>query len=158
MDRIVTYSGPYPYVDGLILNATNRIGRLQVEHAERAVGESGYTLRRLVRLWMNMFFNFSVMPLRLASVLGAVLCVTGLAMLVEVLIERYFFGATQIGWASLMSAISIFSGAQLLILGVLGEYVGRAYMTVSRKPQSLVREVAAHRPVHQLIRERRMLS
>lgn len=151
LDRIITYTGPYPYVDGLILGATNRIERLQVAHARRAVGHSGYTMRRLVRLWMNMFFNFSIMPLRLASVLGALLCVVGLLLLAIVLIEHYSSGVQQVGWGSLMAAVSIFSGSQLLILGVLGEYVGRAYMTVSRKPQSLVRDVATHHPKRNLL-------
>jgi len=146
VERVTDYNGPYPYVDGLILGATNRIARLQVEHAERADGQSGYTLRRLVRLWMNMFFNFSVMPLRAASVLGAILCLVGLVLLSIVLIEHFFSGVQQVGWGSLMAAVSIFSGSQLLILGVLGEYVGRAYMTVSRKPQSVVREVTTHLP------------
>ena len=77
-------------MDGLILGATNRIERLQVAHAKRAVGHSGYTMRRLGRLWMNMFFNFSVMPLRVASILGAVLCVVGLVLLATVLIEHFF--------------------------------------------------------------------
>lgn len=149
--RVCRYTGPYPYVDGLILGATNRIERLQVEHARRNEGQSGYTLRKLVRLWMNMFFNFSVMPLRLASVLGALLCIAGLVMLVVVLAEHFFSRVQQIGWGSLMAAVSIFSGSQLLILGVLGEYVGRAYMTVSRKPQSLVREVTSHEPEQALI-------
>jgi undecaprenyl-phosphate 4-deoxy-4-formamido-L-arabinose transferase len=146
VDRITAYTGPYPYVDGLILGATNRIERLKVAHVHRKAGQSGYTLRRLARLWMNMFFNFSVMPLRLASVLGAVLCVVGLVLLISVLIEHFFTNVKSVGWGSLMAAVAIFSGSQLLILGVLGEYVGRAYMTVSRKPQSLVRDVAVHQP------------
>lgn len=150
-DRITAYTGPYPYVDGLILGATNRIARLKVAHSRRKVGHSGYTMRRLIRLWMNMFFNFSVMPLRFASVLGALLCIAGLVVLVTVLIEHYFSDIKSVGWGSLMAAVSIFSGSQLLILGVLGEYVGRAYMTVSRKPQSLVRDVTTHQPTEVLI-------
>ncbi len=144
--RIVAYRGPFPYIDGLILGATNRIGRLLVEHSERADGESGYTLRRLVRLWMNMFFNFSIMPLRLASVLGMVLCGFGMLMVCMVVAEHFLSGPQQRGWASLMAAISIFSGSQLLILGLLGEYVGRAYMTLAGKPQSVVRENVRHVP------------
>ena len=146
VERLVRYSGPYPYVDGLILGATNRIQRLLVEHRPRHDGQSGYTLRRLVRLWSNMFFNFSVMPLRLASALGVGLCLLGSLLLLEVIIERFIFGVPQVGWSSLMAAILFFSGSQLLILGVLGEYVGRAFMTVSGKPQSLVREVLRHVP------------
>jgi glycosyltransferase involved in cell wall biosynthesis len=155
VERIIGYTGPYPYIDGLILGATNRIERLQVKHRERIEGRSGYTFRKLVRLWTNMFFNFSVMPLRFASVLGSMLCLAGFFLLALVLIEYYANGVKQVGWGSLMAAVSIFSGSQLLILGVLGEYVGRAYMTVSRKPQSLVRDIASFdpRPVPDLVAE-----
>lgn len=146
VERITQYRGPYPYVDGLILGATNRIDRLLVDHAERDDGASGYTMRKLVRLWMNMFFNFSVMPLRVASVLGGVLCAFGVAMLISVLVEHYLLDRPTPGWSSLMAVVSIFSGAQLLILGLIGEYLGRAYMTVSGKPQSLVRKVVVHQP------------
>ncbi len=144
--RIVRYEGPFPYIDGLILGATNRIERLLVAHASRADGQSGYTLRKLVRLWMNMFFNFSIMPLRLASVLGVGLCGFGVLMVGVVVAEYYLSGPQQRGWASLMAAVAMFSGSQLLILGLLGEYVGRAYLTVSGKPQSLVRETWRHCP------------
>ena len=139
VEDITKYTGPYPYVDGLILGATQRIETLLVEHEERVAGESGYTLRKLVRLWMNMFFNFSIMPLRLSSLLGAALCLTGLLALVAVLVELVVFGIRAPGWASLMAGTFVFSGAQLIMLGVIGEYVGRAFMTVSGKPQSLVR-------------------
>ena len=146
IDRIIQYRGPYPYIDGLILGATNRIERLLVRHEPRGRGRSGYTLRKLVRLWLNMFFNFSIMPLRVASLMGALLCVIGLILLTIAVVEALFFKVPQVGWSSLMAAISLFSGSQLLILGVIGEYVGRAYMTVSGKPQSLVRVVTEHRP------------
>lgn len=142
--RIVTYRGPYPYIDGLILGATNRIATLEVEHAERVGGRSGYTPRKLVRLALSLLFDFSVMPLRLASVLGVMLCVLGALILVEVVIETIFVGQRQLGWGSLMGALAVFSGAQLLMLGIIGEYVGRAFLTVSGKPQSLVRTVIQH--------------
>ncbi|TLD70503.1 glycosyltransferase family 2 protein [Phragmitibacter flavus] len=139
VQRVIAYTGPFPYIDGLILGATNRIEELTVAHDERADGSSGYTLRKLVRLWMNMFFNFSIMPLRMASVMGAVLVVFGMVMLLVVFLEHFFSRPQTQGWSSLMAAISIFSGGQLMMLGVIGEYVGRAFMTVSGKPQSIVR-------------------
>jgi glycosyltransferase involved in cell wall biosynthesis len=146
LERLVIYTGPYPYIDGLILGATNRIDSIAVDHHERSDGQSGYTLRKLVRLWMNMFFNFSIMPLRLASALGLILSVIGMLFLLTVLIERFFFDIRALGWASLMAAITIFSGAQLLILGLLGEYLGRTYMTLSGKPQALIRRTLHHHP------------
>ncbi len=142
--RIVTYRGPYPYVDGLILGATNRIAVLEVVHAERQGGRSGYTLRKLIRLAMSLLFDFSVMPLRIASVLGVLLCVLGALILAEVVLETIFVGQRQIGWGSLMGALAVFSGAQLLMLGLIGEYVGRAFLTVSGKPQALVRTLTTH--------------
>jgi glycosyltransferase involved in cell wall biosynthesis len=146
VDRLTDCRVPFPYIDGQILNATNKIGRLQVQHEARADGRSGYTLRKLVRLWMNMFFNFSVMPLRLASLLGVALCGLGAIFLLIVLAEEFVWGQSPSGWRSLMGAISIFSGAQLLILGLLGEYLGRSYLTLAGKPQSLVRSVTLHTP------------
>lgn len=147
VDRVVSYRGPYPYIDGLILSATDRIACLEVDHAPRAEGRSGYTFRRLVRLAMNLCFDFSIMPLRVASVLGLLLCVIGGLILGEALVETLVWGQRQVGWASLIGTITVFSGAQLLMLGLIGEYVGRAFLTVSGKPQSLVRTVTIHHPL-----------
>jgi len=144
VERIVRYRGPFPYVDGLILGATNRIATLEVAHVERRGGRSGYTLRKLVRLALSLLFDFSVMPLRIASVLGVLLCVLGALILAVVVIETVFVGQRQVGWASLMGTLTVFSGAQLLMLGLIGEYVGRAFLTVSGKPQSLVRTCSQH--------------
>lgn len=143
--RIVGYRGPYPYIDGLILGATCRISTLDVEHVERSTGRSGYTLRKLVRLAMSLLFDFSVMPLRMASVLGLLLCALGALLLAEVLVETLMVGPRQVGWGSLMGALAVFSGAQLLMLGLIGEYIGRSFLTVSGKPQSLVRALISNR-------------
>ena len=145
VERVVTYHGPYPYIDGLILGATNRIERLQVMHSPRVSGQSGYTLRKIIRLAMSVLFDFSVMPLRIASVLGLTLCFIGIVVLGSVLTEILIFGQRQVGWGSLMGALAVFSGAQLLMLGIIGEYLGRAFLTVSGKPQTLVRTVTVHR-------------
>jgi len=139
VERIITYCGPYPYIDGLILGATRRISTLEVRHEARTHGRSGYTWRGLIRLSLSLLFDFSIMPLRLASILGAALCLTGGVALIMVLLEMLTQGARQPGWGSLMAALAIFSGAQLLMLGIIGEYVGRAFLTVSGKPQSIVR-------------------
>src|SRR6266513_2659936 len=146
IDRIIQYRGPYPYIDGLILGATNRIERLLVRHEPRVGGRRGSFFANLVGLWLNMFFNFSIMPLRVASLMGAMLCVFGLILLTIAVVQALFFKVPQMGWSSLRAAVPVFSGSQLLILGIIGEYVGRAYMTVSGKPQSFVRAVTEHGP------------
>ena len=138
--QITTYRGPYPYIDGLILQATQRIGRLEVMHNERTQGESSYTLRKLGRLWIAMFVNFSVMPLRASSLLGFAISLLGLIVTILAIIEK-FIGNTPVGWTSLMAAILIFSGVQLLMLGLVGEYLGRLYLTATGRPQFVVREI-----------------
>ena len=136
-----SYEGPFPYIDGLLLQVTQRISSLAVEHLPREHGSSNYTLRRLVRLWLNMFVNFSVMPLRLATASGIGLSFLGLVGAAWAAIDAIFFEQTPPGWASLTVAVMLLSGVQLLILGLIGEYLGRLYLTVNRKPQTVVREV-----------------
>ena len=136
-----THEGPYPYIDGLLLQVTQNIGAIEVQHTERKSGESGYTLRRLLRLWVSTFVNFSVMPLRLATLLGLVMAIVGLAGLGFIfylwLVER----GPDYGWGMMMGALLVFSGTQLVMLGLIGEYVGRMFLAVNRRPQSVVRAV-----------------
>jgi len=142
VQQAVSYEGPFPYVDGLLLQITQRVDSLTVEHLPRAHGRSNYTLRRLVRLWLNMFVNFSVMPLRLSTFTGIGLSILGLAGAIWAATSALFFEKTPPGWASLTVAVMLLSGVQLLILGLVGEYLGRLYLTVNRRPQTIVRTVS----------------
>jgi glycosyltransferase involved in cell wall biosynthesis len=139
--QAAAYEGPFPYLDGLLLQVTQRVASLEVEHLPRARGRSNYTLRRLVRLWLNMFVNFSVMPLRFATFAGIGLFILGMFGAAWATISALFLEHTPPGWASLTVAVMLLSGVQLLILGLLGEYLGRLYLTVNRRPQAVVREV-----------------
>lgn len=138
--QVIRYEGPFPYIDGLILQATQSIGTLQVEHLPRHAGRSNYTLSRLVRLWTSMFVNFSVMPLRIATFTGFTMSGLGLFGAIWAVGEA-ILRATPPGWASLTVAMLLLLGVQLIMLGIIGEYLGRLYLTVNRKPQSVVREV-----------------
>jgi glycosyltransferase involved in cell wall biosynthesis len=140
VQQVTRYEGPFPYVDGLIMQATQSIDTLEVEHLPRMAGRSNYTLKRLVRLWINIFVNFSVLPLHLSTIAGFALSLIGLVGVISVVLEALFFEPPQ-GWASLMAATLLLSGVQLLILGILGEYMGRLFLTANRKPQTVVREV-----------------
>jgi undecaprenyl-phosphate 4-deoxy-4-formamido-L-arabinose transferase len=131
---------PYPYIDGLIFQVTQNVGSVPVEHARRDAGASGYTLRKLIRLWISMLINVSVLPLRLMTFAGLITSFLGLLALIEVVAE-HLLRRTPTGWASLMAAVLLLSGMQLTLLGILGEYVGRIYLGVSDKPQSVVRNV-----------------
>jgi undecaprenyl-phosphate 4-deoxy-4-formamido-L-arabinose transferase len=139
--EVATHEGPYPYIDGLILQVTQNLGALEVHHAGRTTGQSGYTVRRLLRLWASTFVNFSVMPLRLATLLGLLMAVVGLTGLTVVLYLRLTDRGPDYGWGSLMGALLVFSGTQLVMLGLIGEYVGRMFLTVNQRPQSVVRSV-----------------
>jgi glycosyltransferase involved in cell wall biosynthesis len=139
--QILKYRGPYPYIDGLVLRCTQNIGTIEVRHAPRREGRSNYTVRKLLRLWLNMFVNFSVMPLRVSTVVGLACSVLGLALGVEVLVERLVRPGVPVGWASVLVPVVLFSGVQLVMLGLLGEYLGRLFLTENQTPQFVVREV-----------------
>jgi undecaprenyl-phosphate 4-deoxy-4-formamido-L-arabinose transferase len=142
-EEVSRYAGPYPYIDGLILQVTQRIGSIEVRHEARRAGQSTYTLRRLIRLWLSAWVNFSLLPLRLATMLGLILAMGGVVALGVVFVAwlQGFGPPSGFGW--LMTALLIFSGTQLLLLGLIGEYVGRMFLTVNRKPQSVIREVVS---------------
>jgi glycosyltransferase involved in cell wall biosynthesis len=136
-----SYEGPYPYVDGLVFQVTQNVGRLQVAHLPRAEGRSNYTIARLFRLWLSMFSNFSVIPLRFATLFGIAFGALGALAAVIVIAEAISDNKPPQGWASLMVAVLVLAGVQLIVVGLIGEYLGRMFLAVNRKPQYLVREV-----------------
>ena len=141
VEQIVRYAGPYPYIDGLILQCTRSVTSIEVQHKARAEGRSGYTVRKLVHLWLNLFTNFSVLPLRLATVLGLSLAALGVLGVGWVVFLHLTQQGPAFGWGSLMAALLVFSGTQLVMLGLIGEYLGRAYLSANGRPQAVVREV-----------------
>ncbi len=137
---ICRYTGPYPYVDGLLLQVTQKIDSIEVRHLPRMEGRSNYTMRRLIRLWLNLATNFSVLPLRLAVMAGALMGILGLIAATAVVIEA-LTGETPSGWASVMTVTLLIAGVQFMILGIMGEYVGRTFLSANGKPQGTVRNV-----------------
>jgi undecaprenyl-phosphate 4-deoxy-4-formamido-L-arabinose transferase len=138
---VTRYSGPYPYIDGLIMQVTQRIDSIEVRHLPRQEGRSNYTLVRLVRLWLNLATSFSLAPLRLAIFAGLGLSVLGVIGAVATISEALFVHHTPSGWASTMTVLLLVSGVQSMILGVLGEYVGRTFLSANGKPQGTVRAI-----------------
>lgn len=139
--EVAAHTGPYPYIDGLILQVTQRIGSIEVRHVARQAGTSGYTLRRLIRLWLSAWVNFSVLPLRVATLLGLAMALAGL---LGIGVVAYWWATNQgppTGFGLVLSALLVFSGTQLVLLGLIGEYVGRMFLTVNQRPQAVVREV-----------------
>ncbi|HEX5215070.1 MAG TPA: glycosyltransferase [Vicinamibacterales bacterium] len=139
--QVISYAGPYPYIDGLLLQVTQRIGSIEVRHIARQAGQSTYTLRRLVNLWLSAWVNFSILPLRVATLLGLVVGAAGLVAIGGVGWLWFQNRGPDYGWGWLMSALLIFSGTQLVLLGLIGEYIGRMFLAVNQRPQAIVREI-----------------
>jgi glycosyltransferase involved in cell wall biosynthesis len=141
INEVIKYTGPFPYIDGLILRATRNIGKVAVRHNKRAEGKSGYTLKKLVRLWLNMFVNFSILPLRAGTLLGFLFSIFGGIAIIDIVVEKLVFHQTPTGITSVLVAILTFSGIQLIMLGLIGEYVGKQYLANNQTPQYVIRDV-----------------
>ena len=139
-DEMIKYDGPYVYIQGLMFRTTHNMVNVTVRHFEREVGTSGYTFKSLVRLWSTVL-NFSMVPLRLASIAGAALGLFGLVWAVILIAQKLLDPSIQAGWSSLMVTIILCSGIIVMFLGLIGEYLGRLTMTVSKTPQYVLKEV-----------------
>jgi len=147
VNEIIKYRGPYPYTDGLIYRVTRNIGQIPVEHRASQSGPSRYTLRRLVRLWLNMFLNFSIQPLRISVYVGLFASCLSIVALVAILIDKLWITKNAtLGIPTVLGCIVFFACIQLMILGLVGEYLGRLYLDHTGTPQYVVRYVRRANP------------
>lgn len=140
VEDMVRYENSYPYVIGLVLRATGNIANVSVNHREREMGTSGYTLKKLIGLWFNGFTAFSVKPLRIATGVGGTSAVIGFIYGIFTIIKRLVNPAVPMGFSSMMSAIVFFGGMIMVMLGLIGEYIGRIYISLNNSPQYVIRE------------------
>jgi glycosyltransferase involved in cell wall biosynthesis len=140
VNEIVKYDGPYAYIDGLILDVTRHIATIEVPHQQRYSGHGNYDLRKSISLWLKMATSFSIVPLRLASLVGIALAPLSALAIVIIILNKIIHPDTQAGWTSAIAVVLFIGSLQLLCLGLLGEYLGRAYLRINRKPQYAVRE------------------
>ena len=139
VDEMLKYGGPFPYLSGLIFRSTRNVATVEVEHRARAAGTSGYTFGKLFRLWINGFTAFSVAPLRIASYVGAFCAVLGFGFGAWTVVKKLFISPNMpMGYSSLMSVMLFVGGVLMLILGLIGEYVGRIYICINCAPQFVV--------------------
>lgn len=143
-NEVVRYQGPYVYIQGLLFRATANIKNVEVTHFEREQGTSGYSLKSLIRLWSTVL-NFSMVPLRLAAVVGAILGAIGIVSAIAIAVMRLMDPGMQAGWPSLMSTVLICSGIIVMFLGIIGEYLGRMFMTINNAPQYVLKETIDNR-------------
>ena len=140
VDDMIRYEFSYPYVIGLVLRSTKNITNVSVNHREREVGRSGYTLSKLLGLWFNGFTAFSIKPLRIATVIGIISAAAGFLYGVFTVIKKFVIPDIPLGFSALMSVMVFFVGLILLMLGLIGEYVGRIYISMNNAPQYIIKE------------------
>jgi glycosyltransferase involved in cell wall biosynthesis len=152
-DGFREYRSPYVSIDVLLTWTTTRFTAIKVRHARRAAGESGYTVRKLIRHAINLMTGFSTLPLQIASVIGFVFVLFGISILTLVVVNYLIHAAVVPGFAFLASIITVFSGAQLFALGVFGEYLARMHFRSMDRPIYLIAEVSSksERPVTQQV-------
>ena len=143
IDEMVKCENPFPYIDGLALRSTSEYINVDIVHKERAAGNSGYSIAKLVGLWMNGLTSFSVKPLRIATFSGFCISLFGLVLAIIIIIQKFILkDAVSAGWPSLMTVVLILDGAIMIMLGLVGEYVGRIYVTMNKSPQYVIKDEA----------------
>jgi polyisoprenyl-phosphate glycosyltransferase len=141
VDEVLRYNGPYPYVDGLIFRVTRNITQVIVKHYTRYAGSGNYNLRKSILVWLKLFTNFSIFPLRIATFMGLITSAIGFIFGLIVIIQ-YFMGINfPSGWASLVIVVLFMGGIQLITAGIIGEYVGRLFLFQSDEPQFVINEI-----------------
>ena len=139
VDEVLRYNNPYPYMSGLLLRTTKNIKNVTINHRDRIEGESGYKLSKLISLWVNGFTSFSVKPLRAATFVGATSSVIGFIYGIYIIINKLINPITPLGYSSMMAVFLFIGGIMMIMLGIIGEYVGRIYICMNEAPQYVIR-------------------
>lgn len=138
-DEVIKYSSFNPYIDAIFYQVTHNIGQVEVEHFKRESGSSGYTFRKLLNLWLA-YWNYSVIPLRISFFIGVISASGGLILTIWAIIHKILHPNVLIGWTSTMCIMTLLFGAVLMVLGVIGEYLGKAILILNNTPQYIVRK------------------
>ena len=141
IEEITKYDNPFPYWTGLLLRTTHNVGNVLVDQKNRAAGESGYTMRKLLSLWINGLTTFSIKPLRFATIAGSVLALIGFIIIVFLVIGKLVNADISVGWTSLIATNILVGGLIMLMLGMIGEYIGRIYISLNESPQYVIRRI-----------------
>ncbi|MCI6438443.1 glycosyltransferase family 2 protein [Fibrobacter sp.] len=140
VEEIVRYPHPFAYISGLVFRATKNLGNVEVQHRRRIEGESGYTIAGLIGLWINGFTAFSVKPLRAATFIGLLCALVGFVAGLYVVYQKFLNPEIPVGYTSILATLLFVGGMIMLLLGLIGEYVGRIYISINQSPQYVVRE------------------
>ena len=153
-DEVIRYTNPYPYLSGLMLRATSRVTNVVMEERERTIGVGHYNFKKSFALWMNSFTAFSIKPLELSTACGTFCAFMGVLMALYTIIHKLMVPNVAAGWSSMMAVILFLGGMILFVLGLIGEYIGRIYISLNNSPQFVVRETVNITEQAEPVRER----
>lgn len=141
IDEMVKYEQPFPYVAGLLLRTTTNMATVPLVRRKRLAGHSGYNLRKMISLWINGFTAFSVKPLRIATIIGMISAIVGFVSALIIVAKKLFVTKYALGYPSIIVTIIFFGGMIMVLLGMIGEYVGRIYLSINATPQYVIKEI-----------------
>ncbi len=141
INEILRYKNAYPYLEGLILRTTRRIICVDMEERQRFAGEGHFTFLKSISLWINGFTAFSVKPLRISTIIGCAIALAGFIFGIYVIIHKLVVPEVAVGYSSIMAALMFIGGIIMMMLGIIGEYIGRIYICINNSPQYVIREV-----------------
>ncbi len=141
VDEIVKYKNPYPYMTGLILRVTQNITNVTMEERNRYEGKTNFTFKKMIQLWMNGITAFSIKPLRLSSFAGFIFAFIGFVYGIFVVLNKILSPDVSVGWSSIIAILLVIGGLLLLMLGIIGEYIGRIYISINNSPQYVIKQM-----------------
>ena len=148
-DEVIKYTNPYPYLSGLMLSSTRRVCNVDMEERERTIGTGNYSFKKSFSLWLNSFTSFSVKPLRFATFCGFAFAVLGAVFGIYFIVRKFMLPQIPMGYSSTMCALLFIGGMIMLLLGLIGEYIGRIYISLNNLPQFVVRNVYQCKPLNE---------
>lgn len=140
VDQMISYPNSYPYLGGLMLRATQNACNVDVTHRERLSGSSGYNLKKMLELWLNGFTSFSVKPLRLMSIIGIIVAIIGFIYGLFIIIQKLIDPSILVGYSSIMAVNLFMYGIMFFFMGLMGEYIGRIYISLNKAPQYVIKD------------------
>ena len=141
VDEIIKYKNPYPYMTGLLLRTTSDIVNVKMEERERITGSTNFTFKKMLSLWINGFTAFSIKPLRISTVIGFITAAIGFVYGIYIVIHKLFIHTNIAeGYSSTMAVMLFIGGIIMMMLGMIGEYIGRIYISINNSPQYVIKE------------------
>lgn len=141
------YKSPFPSMGGFLNSIAGKSTDIELPHRERLSGSSNYTLKKLLKLWLTGFTNFSILPLRCLAFLGIIISIIGFVSGIVIIVEKIIMTNISAGYTSIIAVVLFLGGLILMGMGFIGEYIGRIYMTVSNMQQYRIREVINNKTI-----------